>query len=177
MIRHSFLGRSSCSHTRTTRHPWLRRVRVTRRSRSWFPASFFRQNSERFFGLVPCLGHPCQKHPSTKIASRSLGKMKSGRPKIGTCRLHPTILYRRSNRANATSVSLFPRDRIAAITRERFPLLKTSLILVTNPPLSARSASPAMAGRRCLPACIVRCAGLQKNSCPERSGGVPPRAL
>lgn len=176
MSRASFFRRSSCSHTRTTHQPRPLSVRVTKRSRAWLLASFCIQNSELFFGLVPCWGHPCQKHPSTKIASRSLGKMKSGRPKMGMCRLHPVILCRRSNRANAISVSLFPRDRIAAITRERFLLVKTSLIRVTDLRRFRRSVGPATGGPRCLPACIVRCAGLRKNSCPGTSGGVQPPA-
>ncbi len=69
---------SSCSQTRTTRHPRARSSRLTRRSRARLPRIFFRQNAAFCFGHVAWLGQPCQKHPSTNTASRSLGKTKSG---------------------------------------------------------------------------------------------------
>ena len=43
-----------------------------------------------------------------------------------TCRLHPEILCARSNRASASSVSAFPRERMRDITSLRFALVKTS---------------------------------------------------
>jgi len=134
------------SQIRTTRHPARRSIRLTRKSRARFPASFRRQNARWFFGLVACRGHPCQKQPSTKTASRAFRKTKSGRTENGdvpgartalsarvaaltvirTCRLHPEIWCARNNRASATSVSLFPRERMCDITSDRFDLVKTS---------------------------------------------------
>ncbi len=45
---------------------------------------------------------------------------------IFRCRRHPQIPFARSNRASATSVSLFPRLRIRDITSDRFFLENTS---------------------------------------------------
>jgi hypothetical protein len=42
------------------------------------------------------------------------------------CRRQPVIWFRRKNLASATSVSLFPRERMRDITSERFALVKTS---------------------------------------------------
>lgn len=78
--RRSFLRVNSCSQIRTTFQPWVRRVRVTRRSRAWLAEIFFRQNAALVLGWVACLGQPCQKQPSTKTVSFSLGKTKSGLP-------------------------------------------------------------------------------------------------
>ncbi len=64
---------SSCSQIRSTRQPWRRSIRVTRRSRARFAANFFRQKAALPLGFVPCCGHPCQKQPSTNRASRSFG--------------------------------------------------------------------------------------------------------
>lgn len=71
---------NSCCQIRTTRHPFVRNVRVTNRSRFLLAASFFRQKAALFFGFVACFGQLCQKQPSTKTASLCRGKMKSGLP-------------------------------------------------------------------------------------------------
>lgn len=73
--RRSFFRASSCSHTRKTRQPAARSVRVTNWSRAWLRVIFSRQNFALFFGCVPCLGHP-----STKTATFSFRKTKSGLP-------------------------------------------------------------------------------------------------
>lgn len=69
---------SSCSHTRTTFQPSLRRARPTSVSRSLLRVILARQNAALVFGHVACCGHPCQKHPSTNTANFSLGNTKSG---------------------------------------------------------------------------------------------------
>lgn len=119
---------SSCSQIRSTRQPSRRSVRVTRRSRALFAASFRRQNAALFRGFVACRGQPCQKQPSTKTATRWFGKTKSGLPKTGRERRQPVIWCRRNRAINASSVSLFPRPRMRAMTAERLALLKTSAI-------------------------------------------------
>jgi hypothetical protein len=43
-----------------------------------------------------------------------------------SCLLQPVILFRRNNFASASSVSLFPRERMRDITSDRFVLVKTS---------------------------------------------------
>jgi len=143
---------------RNTRQPAARKVRFTFRSRAWFAASFLRQNAALFRGFVACNGQACQKQPSTNTASRSLGKTKSGRTekmrfadcglrdeldgtrlarrfrvprsafRISRCLLQPVMPCRRKSAASASSVSRFPRERIRAITSERFALVKTSAI-------------------------------------------------
>ncbi len=139
---------SSCSHTRNTRHPARRSVRVTSASRVLFADNLRRQNARLLAGMFECSGQPCQKQPSTKIAARCFGKTKSGLtrkvgrrccaalifgprgnaalPRISECLLHPLMPCSRSNFTNASSVSLFPRPRIRDITSERFALVKTS---------------------------------------------------
>ena len=57
------------------------------------------------------------------------------------CRRQPEIPFARNNRASASSVSLFPRERMRDMTSERFALEKTSAILqpslpCRNPPFS-----------------------------------------
>jgi len=114
------------------------KVLVTSRSRVWLREILLRQNSALPLGCVPCLGQPCQKQPSTKIASLSLGKTKSGLTLTifnfaflifnCSCLRHPVILCRRNNFASATSVALFPRERMRDITSERFTLENTSNI-------------------------------------------------
>lgn len=42
------------------------------------------------------------------------------------CLLHPLIPFARNSRASASSVSLFPRERMRDITSDRFALVKTS---------------------------------------------------
>ena len=73
-----------------------------------------------------CLAHPCQKQPSTKTATRSFAKTKSGRPKIAACRRHPFNPAARNKPTKINSVALFPRDRTAAIIRDRSALLNVS---------------------------------------------------
>jgi len=109
-----------------THHPRLRKMRLHSESRLLFLKSFFVQYSTLLLGLLPCLGHPCQKHPSTKIAIFNLGNAKSGRPGSGRCRRQPDIPARRNAPAKANSVLRLRRDRIAAITFDRFCFVKTS---------------------------------------------------
>ena len=115
-----------CSQMRITVHPAWRSDRVTDWSRILFRASFFFQYAALVPGCRPCFGHPCQKQPSTNIATRSRLKAKSGRPGSGGWRLQPVIRAARSMDASLSSVSLLSRERIAAITRDRLALLKTS---------------------------------------------------
>jgi hypothetical protein len=118
--------RKSCSQTRTTRQPFRRRVRVTSRSRSLLRRNLRFQKGRLPRGRVECLGQPCQKQPSTNTAILNFGNTKSGRPKTGRCRRHPEIPCRRKSRTRTSSVSLFPRERMRAITADRFALEKTS---------------------------------------------------
>jgi len=46
--------------------------------------------------------------------------------RISRCLRNPETLFRRSSRASASSVSLFPRERMRDITSERFALVKIS---------------------------------------------------
>ena len=136
--------RKVCSQIRNTRQPARRNVRVTRTSRALLRANLFFQKARLTFGCAPCFGQPCQKQPSTNSASRTCLKIKSGRtftpsPRRGagrggvlicTCRRQPVILCRRNNFASASSVSLFPRERMRDITNERFALVKMSDIYI-----------------------------------------------
>jgi len=51
---------------------------------------------------------------------------------ILTCLRQPPILCRRNNFASATSVSLFPRERMRDITSDRFFVENTSAIPATD---------------------------------------------
>ena len=73
---------SSCSHTRTTRHPAARRRRVVSASRLRFASILARHHSRFTFGHVACFEHPCQKHPSTNTASRARAKVRSARRRV-----------------------------------------------------------------------------------------------
>jgi hypothetical protein len=57
------------------------------------------------------------------------------------CRLQPEILCARNNRASATSVPLFPRDRMRDITSDRFDLVKTSAIEQKSHAMARRAQS------------------------------------
>ena len=58
---------------RNTRHPLLRSVRVTKRSRAIFFSSLLRQKAALFFGFVPCFGHPVPKRKGTAENSSRVG--------------------------------------------------------------------------------------------------------
>ena len=124
--RDSFRLTSSCSQIRITRHPLLRSVRVTSRSRALLVAIFFRQNAALPRGLMKCLGHPCQKHPSTNTASFRFGNTKSGFPNTGQCLRQPVIPFARKIAISRSSVSLLPAPRMRAITSDRLVLVKVS---------------------------------------------------
>ncbi len=66
--RGQFVFARSHSHIRTTRQPALRRVRVTKESRSRFRVSFAARHPVRFFGNGACFGfgQSRQKQPSPK---------------------------------------------------------------------------------------------------------------
>lgn len=129
MARRLVACRKACSQMRRTRQPVRRKVRFTTLSRVLLADNFRCQNARLFFGLVACLGQPCQKQPSTKSASRTRLKTKSGLTLkslapcflilTSNCLRHPEILFPRSNRASASSVSLFPRLRTRDINSER----------------------------------------------------------
>jgi hypothetical protein len=141
------VARSACSQIRTTRQPLRRRARVTSRSRSLFRESLASQNFRRVAGMVPCLGQPCQKQPSTKTATRSAGQAKSGRPGRGRWRRQPVIPDLRRAEANRSSVARLPRERTAAITRDRSALVKTSAMGRSGgqtPPIHWRSSQTAL---------------------------------
>ena len=118
--------RSSCSHIRITRQPFLRSSRPTSTSRALLRAIFSRQNRARVFGCVACFGHPCQKHPSTNTHSRSRRKTKSGFPNSFCLLRQPVIPCRRNKPINASSVSRLPLPRTRDMTSERLALVKTS---------------------------------------------------
>ena len=124
MHRCGFL--KACSQMRTTRHPCLRSVRLTSRSRALLAAIFFDQKTRLLTGRFECLGQPCQKQPSTKTATFCFGKTKSGLPKNGRWRRHPVMLCWRKILMRASSVSLLPCPRIRDMTSERLALVKTS---------------------------------------------------
>ena len=119
---------SAHSHTRTTRQPAERNVRVTSRSRATLPSNFGSQNSRRLFGVAANLhlGCRCQKQPSTNTATRSRRKTKSGLPKTRAFRRQPVIPCARNSAIIRSSVSLFPFPRIADITALRLALVKMS---------------------------------------------------
>jgi hypothetical protein len=50
--------------------------------------------------------------------------------RINTWRRQPVIPFARNSFANASSVSLFPRERMRDITSDRFALVKTSGISI-----------------------------------------------
>jgi hypothetical protein len=114
----TFFGvRSSCCHTRTTRHPFVWSVLFTSLSRLRFRSSFASQNSLLLDGRLPWMGHLCQKQPSTNTASLAAKKTKSGCPKHCDLRRHPEILCSRKIEMTLSSVAalprLFTRDMIA----------------------------------------------------------------
>ncbi len=124
MHRCGFL--KACSQMRTTRHPCLRSVRLTSRSRALLAAIFFDQKTRLLTGRFECLGQPCQKQPSTKTATFCFGKTKSGLPKNGRWRRQPVMLCWRKILMRASSVSLLPCPRMWDMTSERLALVKTS---------------------------------------------------
>ena len=84
------------------------------------------QNPAFVFGRVPCLGQPCQKQPSTNTATLASRNTKSGFPNSGCLLRQPVIPCNRRKAINASSVSLFPWERMRDMTSERFVLEKTS---------------------------------------------------
>ena len=126
----------SCSHNRKTRHRAFRKSLVTSRSRWRLRSSFGSQYARLLPGLRPCFGQPCQKHPSTKMARRSRRKTKSGLPGRPWFRRQPLIPLERRIKANRSSVSLFPRERIADMTADRLVFVKTSGIWMADCALS-----------------------------------------
>lgn len=75
-------SRREHSHTKSTRHPSVRRASTERWSRSTFAASLTRQNSGRVAGIFANL-QPwcwCQKQPWTKMATLLPGRTMSGVP-------------------------------------------------------------------------------------------------
>lgn len=126
MVRAARRRVRACSHTRRTRQPLARRVRVTTRSRPRLVAIFLRQNLEFCLGIVPCFGQPCQKQPSTKSASLALGKTKSGLPNSGLLRRQPEIFAARKREMSLSSVARLPRPRIWDITSERLDFVNIS---------------------------------------------------
>ncbi len=123
----SLLPRNPCSHMRRTRQPRRRSSRFTSLSRLRFASILFCQNSLLLTGTLACFGQPCQKQPSTKTATRCLRKTKSGLPNTGWFRRQPVIRFRRINAISANSVVLLPRDRMRAITCDRFAGVKMSV--------------------------------------------------
>lgn len=77
-------------------------------------------------GMRQCLAQPCQKQPSTKMARRCLGKMKSGRPGMLAWRRQPLIFAERKSETRMSSVALLPRERTAAMIRERSGFVNVS---------------------------------------------------
>ncbi len=73
---------SAHSHTTSTRHAALERVRIALMSRALFAESLASQKSDLVAGSRNS-GHPswrCQKQPCTKTAARHFGRTTSGRP-------------------------------------------------------------------------------------------------
>jgi hypothetical protein len=70
---------SSCSHTRSTCHPALRRCRIMAASRARLAASFRAHHSAFAAGHDAWRGQTCQKHPWTRTAIFTLAKTMSGR--------------------------------------------------------------------------------------------------
>ena len=123
---------SEDSHMRTTIHPFARSRLSTFWSRIWLRAIFASQYFRFVEGGRKWRGFPCQKSPSTKSATFGARKAKSGltversQPLasiagsiIRKCRRHPCMPALRSAAFIATSVEAFPRERIAAMIRER----------------------------------------------------------
>src|SRR3989338_1153190 len=65
----------SCSQSRITFQPFLRRIPFTNLSRALFASIFSFQNCRFCTGIVLCFVHPCQKQPSTKTAVCIFGKI------------------------------------------------------------------------------------------------------
>jgi hypothetical protein len=78
--------------------------------------------------IAAVFGQPCQKQPSTNRARRWRLNTKSGLPGRDWWRRQPVIRAARRMVASLSSVSLLPYERIAAMTRLRFVLVKTSAI-------------------------------------------------
>ncbi len=121
-----FLGRSSCSQIRSTRHPAALSVRPTSLSRLLLALSLSFQNSALFAGRRPWMGQPCQKQPSTNTAVRLCRNTKSGRPNTGRFLRQPVMPSARKTEARAHSVSRLPLERIVDITSDRLAFEKTS---------------------------------------------------
>ena len=117
---------SAHSHTRSTRQPALRRVRVTSRSRCAFRASFASHHAARVAGFVACRGQPCQKHPSTKTASVAARKTKLGFPKTRALRRQQVIPCLRLRAMSRSSVARLSSEQMRDITSLRFAFVKTS---------------------------------------------------
>ena len=117
---------SECSQMRCTRQPSLRRIRLTSLSRALFRPIFGSQKFCRDLGIRQCHRQPCQKQPSTKTVTRSFRNTKSGLPGSRWFRRQPRIPFPRRIVTSLSSVSLFPFERTAAMTRDRFFLENTS---------------------------------------------------
>src|SRR5260221_8569909 len=126
IVRTPRWGESAHSHTRSTRQPALRNVRVTVRSRCAFRPSFAAHHAARVAGFVAWRGQPCQKQPSTNTASFAARKRKSGLPKTGALRRQPVMPCSRISAMRRSSVARLPRERMRDMTALRFALVKTS---------------------------------------------------
>ena len=96
---------SSHSQTVIALQPMDSRRWILTRSRSWFRAILFAQNSVRVFGMTNLLQPlcPCQKQPFTKMQVRYLGSTMSGVP--GNVRTHLRNLYPRCHNSRLTVCS------------------------------------------------------------------------
>jgi len=121
---------SAWPQMRRTRQPWVRRSRVVQRSRALLRVILCCQYSRFPWGMRQCQRQPCQKQPSTKMATRWHRKTKSGWPGSGWCLRQPLMRAARRMDTSLSSVSLLPREWIAAMTCERLRFEKTSPIFV-----------------------------------------------
>ncbi len=80
--------------------------------------------------------------------------MANGEFRIGKCRRHPVIRSVRNTRTSASSVALFPRERMRAITADRLVFVKTSGI-ASAPARVSYAASGVAARRRQIPQASV----------------------
>jgi hypothetical protein len=116
-----------CSHIRCTLHSLRRSKARASLSLILFRRILGFQYVCRDLGMRQCHRQPCQKQPSTNTASRSRRKTKSGFPGNPCCRRHPVRPFARSMAASRSSVARLPVERIAAMTFDRFCLVRESV--------------------------------------------------